>query len=219
MLNNLVPMVELDRKKEMVFTTSLEVARIFNKRHDNVMQAIGNLECSEQFRLLNFKETVYKRKNPSGGRDIKAPMYLIRKDGFVFLAMGFTGKKAAQFKEAYIQAFNQMEAILKDKLALTENYKKMTHALQETRALQGKDTKFYHYCTEADMLNRIVFGKSSKELVEEHGEEFRQALDPAMVKLLGDLEHANSFFIDAGFPYEERKQMLESKANRHLRLA
>ncbi|HHL2105229.1 TPA: Rha family transcriptional regulator [Escherichia coli] len=39
----------------------------------------------------------------------KLPCYQITRDGFAFLAMGFTGKRAAQFKEAYINAFNQME--------------------------------------------------------------------------------------------------------------
>ena len=50
-------------------------------------------------------------RQPNGGTR-KLPCYQITRDGFAFLAMGFTGKRAAQFKEAYINAFNQMEQAL-----------------------------------------------------------------------------------------------------------
>jgi Rha family phage regulatory protein len=93
-------------------TTSMAIAKHFGKRHDNVIQSIDNLDCSEEFRLLNFKETVYHRPNPSGGKAIEARMFEITRDGFAFLAMGFTGAKAAAWKEAYIAAFNAMEQAL-----------------------------------------------------------------------------------------------------------
>ncbi|EAU2364574.1 peptidase [Salmonella enterica subsp. enterica] len=85
-------------------TSSQAVADYFIKRHDNVIQKIKNLECSSKFAALNFKESEY---TDATGR--KLPCYNITRDGFAFLAMGFTGKRAAQFKEAYINAFNQME--------------------------------------------------------------------------------------------------------------
>lgn len=93
-------------------TTSQAVAEYFIKRHDNVLRSIDSLECSPEFRLLNFKETSYQRENPNGGTGIGTKYYEMTKDGFVFLVMGFTGKKAAAFKEAYIAEFNRMEAML-----------------------------------------------------------------------------------------------------------
>ncbi|WP_260458301.1 Rha family transcriptional regulator [Bacteroides salyersiae] len=39
----------------------------------------------------------------------KGPMFYLTRDGFTFLAMGFTGKVAVEFKETYINAFNEME--------------------------------------------------------------------------------------------------------------
>ncbi|MGG5796664.1 Rha family transcriptional regulator [Edwardsiella tarda] len=90
-------------------TTSQAVAEYFIKRHDNVLRSIDSLECSPEFRLLNFKETSYQRENPNGGTGIGTKYYEMTKDGFVFLVMGFTGKKAAAFKEAYIAEFNRME--------------------------------------------------------------------------------------------------------------
>lgn len=97
------------RRKEAV-TTSLKVAEVFHKRHDNVLKSILNLDCSDRFRLLNFKETSYTDE-----WNRKQPMYYITRDGFTFLAMGYRGKKAAAFKEAYISAFNKMEKFIAEK--------------------------------------------------------------------------------------------------------
>ncbi|ENP4494029.1 Rha family transcriptional regulator [Escherichia coli] len=89
-------------------TTSVAVAEFFRKLHKNVIQKIEALECSSEFTELNFKPSEY---TDSTGR--KLPMYQITKNGFVFLVMGLTGKKAAAFKEAYIAEFDRMEAELR----------------------------------------------------------------------------------------------------------
>lgn len=99
-------------KECQVVTTSLRVAEIFSKRHADVLRAISNLECSEDFRERNFA-FIQKISDLGQGRTRKDPMYYITRDGFVFLVMGFTGKTAAKFKEAYIRAFNEMEAKLR----------------------------------------------------------------------------------------------------------
>ncbi|HGU5001939.1 TPA: Rha family transcriptional regulator [Escherichia coli] len=85
-------------------TTSFAVAEYFCKRHDNVLRAIANIECSEKFNTLNFEDVTY-----TDAKGEQRPMYQITKNGFVFLVMGFTGKKAAAFKEAYIAEFDRME--------------------------------------------------------------------------------------------------------------
>ncbi|EFG1433377.1 peptidase [Escherichia coli] len=81
-------------------TSSLAVANFFSKRHDDVLKKIRTLECSASFTSRNFSVSDY---TDCTGR--KLPCYQITRDGFAFLAMGFTGKRAAQFKEAYINAF------------------------------------------------------------------------------------------------------------------
>lgn len=93
-------------------TSSLTIASVFEKQHKDVLRAIENLDCSEDFRQRNFAPTVSYRPNPSGGKDIQSPAYNITRDGFTFLAMGFTGPRAARFKEEYIAAFNLMEKML-----------------------------------------------------------------------------------------------------------
>jgi len=87
-----------------VLTNSLLVAKEFGKEHNKVMRDINNLACSQEFRAANFGESSYMSEQ---GKEF--PMFTMTKDGFSFLVMGYTGKKAAAFKEAYIKAFNQME--------------------------------------------------------------------------------------------------------------
>jgi Rha family phage regulatory protein len=88
-------------------TTSRQIAYHFDKRHDNVLRDIENLDCSPQFNRLNFEAVEYQDDKGEPRKE-----YQITRNGFVFLAMGFTGKRAAQFKEAYICAFDEMEAAL-----------------------------------------------------------------------------------------------------------
>lgn len=96
-------------------TTSLAVADYFIKRHDDVLKRIRNLECSPDFNARNFAAVDY-----TDAKGEKRLAYQITRDGFAFLAMGFTGKRAAQFKEAYITAFNAMESGLHTKMLCGE---------------------------------------------------------------------------------------------------
>lgn len=95
-----------------VVTSSLTVAEYFGKKHKDVLRAISMLECSPDFQGRNFALSSYSYKLPNNGKKT-LPMYYLTRDGFTFLAMGFTGKVAAQFKEAYIKAFDDMEEMLR----------------------------------------------------------------------------------------------------------
>jgi Rha family phage regulatory protein len=87
-----------------VLTNSLIVAEAFNKEHRRVMQDIRNLECSASFRAHNFVPSNYL-----SAQNKDMPMFLMNKKGFTLLAMSYTGKRAMEFKEAYIEKFEQME--------------------------------------------------------------------------------------------------------------
>lgn len=91
-------------------TTSLNVAQVFEKEHKVILRAINNIitEISQDFNEHNFVPVEY-----TDAKNEKRPMYILTRDAFTLLAMGFTGKKAMQFKLAYIEAFNKMEAELK----------------------------------------------------------------------------------------------------------
>lgn len=101
-------LVELNN--EQVVTTSLVVAESFDKRHDHVLQDIKKLTTKNPGVKNMFDKSVY-----INDRNRQYPMYYINRDGFTLLAMGFTGKKAMDFKVKYIEAFNAMEKELKEK--------------------------------------------------------------------------------------------------------
>ncbi len=90
-------------------TTSLIVAQVFGKEHKNVLRDIESLSCSEDFNRLNFERITYK-----DARNREQTAYEMTKDGFSFLVMGYTGSKAGEFKERFINEFNRREALLKD---------------------------------------------------------------------------------------------------------
>ncbi len=91
------------------YASSLDVARHFHKSHDNVLKAIRNkiADCSEAFSAVNFNGSTYIGRN---GKE--HPIYNLTRDGFSMVAMSFTGTEAAVWQEAYITAFNEMEAEL-----------------------------------------------------------------------------------------------------------
>lgn len=99
------PLVTSDRTGGPPMTTSLLVADKFDRRHDNVLATIDGLECSAEFAALNFQEGTYPDGNAQERR-----MFRMTRDGFMFLAMRFTGKKAAQWQERFIAAFNAYES-------------------------------------------------------------------------------------------------------------
>lgn len=94
-----------------ITTTTQQVAQHFGKIHRDVVRAIENMECGDEFRLRNFAQSSFEAPMPNGGMR-NHNMYRITRDGFTLLAMGFTGKEAMQWKLAYLNAFNQMEAQL-----------------------------------------------------------------------------------------------------------
>lgn len=96
------PNYGLYRKDDKAFCDSLQVAETFGKEHYNVMRDIETLDCSDEFNTLNFEGINYK--DSRGRRQRK---YIMTKDGFTFLVMGYRGKKAAQFKEAYIKTLQR----------------------------------------------------------------------------------------------------------------
>lgn len=111
--------IVFERNNQAV-TSSRLIADYFGKRHDTVIRTIRKLGCSSEFNRHNFVEITY-----IDTRGRKQPEYLMTKDGFTILAMGFTGAKAMQFKEAYIKAFNKMEGLLKGNTTILQLEKRI----------------------------------------------------------------------------------------------
>ena len=148
MLNN-IEIVEIINNQPI--TNSLKIAEVFNKRHADVLNSVKSLKCSEEFTKRNFSLSEYSDTTGKSN-----PMYNITKDGFVFLVMGYTGEKACRFKEAYINAFNQMEQQLKHQQScITDNklFNDLANLLKDKECL----------LTWQDLVN-ISHKKSVKEI-------------------------------------------------------
>jgi Rha family phage regulatory protein len=102
-------------EKNQAVTDSLTVAEVFSKEHARVMRDIRELGCSEEFRVGNFAESTYLNS-----QNKEMPMYYMNQKGFTLLAMGYTGKEAMKFKEAYINEFERLETELKKPRVLSE---------------------------------------------------------------------------------------------------
>ena len=106
-------------ENSQALTNSLLVAEKFGKTHDNVLKAIRNIidgGVVKNNETPMFVESTYF--NQQNGQDY--PLFVMNRDGFTLLAMGFTGKKALQFKLDYIAAFNAMENELRKPKPLSQ---------------------------------------------------------------------------------------------------
>jgi Rha family phage regulatory protein len=88
-------------------TDSRRIAKYFEKEHKHVLRDIENLICSNQFRQSNYGPSSYLNS-----QNKTQPEYMITKNGFLYLAMGYNSEKAAIIKEKYIEAFDRMEQII-----------------------------------------------------------------------------------------------------------
>ena len=102
---------------QQAVTSSLNIAEVFGKNHRDVLKAIDELKegVAQNFADLFFESSYEHPQNNQNYR-----MFLMNRDGFTLLAMGFTGKEALQFKLKYITAFNQMENQMKQPISSTK---------------------------------------------------------------------------------------------------
>ncbi|WP_024985308.1 Rha family transcriptional regulator [Brevibacillus borstelensis] len=197
------PEYGLYERNGQAFCSSRQVAVEFEKEHYNVLRDIENLDCSKEFRAFNFEVSSYRSE-----QNKKVPEILMTKDGFTFLAMGYRGKKAARFKEAYIKRFNEMEQFIRSLTAAKLEHPAFTEAIMNAH----EEPKHYHFSNEADMINRIVLGMSAKQFRELHGiakgESIRPYLSAEQIKAVETLQRVDIGLILAVPEFEQRKQVL-----------
>lgn len=191
-------------KHDTARVDSRYVAQFFEKEHKNVIRDIRELDCSENFRLLNFEQSSYINEQGK-----KQPCYIMTRDGFVFLAMGYRGKKAAQFKELYIRRFNEMEAFIKTLVSARQEFPLLTENIR----LLKENPKPYHFSNECDMLNRIVLGMTAKQFRIAHDIEGKKSIRPYLtqeqIDLLEVLQKVDIGLLVSVPDYHERKRHLE----------
>ena len=193
-----------------VVCTSRAVAEMFGKRHDNVLNAIRTCGAIDNFTALNFKDSSYK--DSSGKR---SPEVLMTRDGFSFIVMGFTGRKAARFKEAYINRFNEMEAALQARQQARMECRQLTDAIKSAH----EPAKPYHFSNEMNMILQIVTGKTAKQLKTARSlpdtAQVRDYLNPSEIRLVQILQPVAAYLNVTTPDYQERKRLLNEYAARH----
>lgn len=200
-----------------IVTNSRAVAEMFEKRHDNVLRDIENItstalkieDSEKDFARRIFALSSYK---DSSGK--KNTQYLMTRDGFTLLAMGFTGKKALQFKIAYINRFNEMEAALQARHQARMECRQLTDAIKSAH----DPVKPHHFSNEMNMLLQIVAGKNAKQLKAERNlpedAAVRDYLKPNEISLLASLQPVAAFLNVTTQDYQERKRLLTEYAKR-----
>ena len=119
-MNNQLMNLGLTERDGKAVVSSRDIARVFEKEHRRVLQDIRTIaENDPVWGLHNFVQSSYTNE-----QNKSQPEYLITRDGFILLVMGYTGEKAMRFKKAYIAAFNEMERRL-----APQNYKEALLAL------------------------------------------------------------------------------------------
>ena len=215
-------LVEIMRigKEEVTVVTSLDVAETFSREHKNVLRDIRELQCSEDFRRLNFEQSEYLNE-----QNHKQPMFYMTRDGFTILVMGYTGEKAMKFKEAYIRQFNAMEKVLIGKLREREKgiavRQALTNALKESQ--ENERMHGYAYSTYTDVIYKSLFGKSAKQFRDELGitkkDDLRDYFDADDLKKIQSKEMLVSGLIDCGWGYGEIKEFIKTESKKMIETA
>ena len=150
MTNDLIPYgnIVFEQNGE-VFTNSLLVADTFGKHHKHVLQAIDNLECSDEFSRSNFRPSNYEDAKGEKRRAFEMTL-----SGYMFLAMGFTGREAASVKVALIQEFNELREGIRSVSVIPET------RLHSKRL--DKDIASYEMTNDLTISDPVVFERDGE---------------------------------------------------------
>ena len=136
--------------------SSRQIAENFDKNHRDVLRAVDNLKED----VRNFAQMFFESTEPdSYGREQRA--YLMNRDGFALLAMGFTGKAALEWKLKYIQAFNEMEKKLTEQPQLTRSQLLATALIAAHEELEEKDKQIETMKPKALFADAVSASKKS----------------------------------------------------------
>ena len=214
--------------KDVPAVTSLQVAEAFGKEHFNVLRDIETilLQVPENFRKLNFEVSEYTIQNPLTGGELPKPMYLLTKDAFTLLTMGYTGEKAMAFKVAYIARFNEMEKALQANAptSLPEALRAYANMLEENELIRRQRdeairTKAWisDKKTATAMATASVAVRKVNALEDELGRGKRYKSVKAIPWLLTEFVESKGMYSVVGKAHVYRSWLLH-RENRHPRI-
>lgn len=231
------------RNEERPLTTSRKVAEKFNKEHREVIYAIegrtseGALDIKDKNRGIistliesgNSHVENYFILSEYESRGKKYKEYLITRDGFTILAMGFHGTEAMKWKVEYINAFNAMEAELKRIYTERQQWQierdkgvVIRHILTDTIKMKIADSphKRFAYPNYTNLIYRTLFGKTAKELEQEYGvkpkEFLRDCFTGSDLEKVQSMEMLVSSLINCGWGYEQIKSFISENSMKQI---
>lgn len=196
-------------KNADAWVTSRDIAKLFGKEHKDILAAVREQiipNISSDFTERNFPLSKYK---DSTGR--KLPEYLLNRKSFSMVVMGFTGKKAMAFKEAYIEAFEAMATVIDTRKLSKAGYKEMTGAIKQ----KFRDQRAY--ALEADMVNEIILGMKASDFKAVHDtDNTRDAVVMSVLDRLDRAQRLNAQLIHADLPFNVRQQIIRTNFKRGI---
>ena len=216
--------IEGKKGEERLVVSSRQVAQDFEKRHTHVLDSIKELCSAENSAQSFFYETTYKDASGKANKE-----YLMNRDGFSLLVMGFTGEKALKWKLKYINAFNEMEATLK---RIYEERKQweierakgilVRRILTDTikNVLPESPHKNFAYPNYTNLFYKVLFGKTAKELKTElnvkDNESVREHLTKDELAEVENLERLTAGLINLGWGYEQIKTFMNDNVPKKM---
>lgn len=206
-------------KEEITVCTSLDVAETFNKNHRDVMESIRNISTTistAEFSALFYIDE-YKASNGK-----KNPMYVMNRDGFTLLVMGYTGEKAMRFKLDYIKQFNAMEKALRNKYIEREKGIAVRQALTKALQQSTEDERMHGhaYSTYTNCIYKALFCKNAKQLREQFGidkkADLRDYLDEEQLQVIKSMEMLVSGLVDCGWGYDKIKSFIQNTNTKQI---
>ena len=218
-------LVEIAGKKgeERLVTTSRQVAEDFERRHNDVVDSIRKILDTKNIVAKYFSEYEFEYR----GQNFKG--YLMDRNGFSLLVMGFTGEKALDWKIKYIDAFNEMENTLK---RIFEERKQweierakgivVRHILTDAikNMLPESTHKRFAYPTYTNLIYKVLFDKNAKQLQQEYklqkGESVRDYFTADELASVENLERLSAGLINLGWGYEQIENFLVENVRKKI---
>ncbi len=221
-------LVEITQRnnEEVLTASSRQVADKFEKEHRHVLESIDKMK--EQLSTAEFSALFMEGKYvASNGKKNKE--YLMTRDGFSLLVMGFTGEKVLRWKLDYIKAFNEMEKELKRLYSERQKWEierqkgiLVRHILTDTIKMKVTDSphKKFMYPNYTKLIYKTIFGKTMKELQEQYGvkgkESIREYVTADEPKMIEDMEMLVSSLISCGWGYDQIKGFIQENSAKML---
>ncbi len=219
------------RYEEVLTTTSRKIAEKFEKEHKNVLAIIDkHIEMLKNTESLKVSSLFIQREyEPENSNGVKYKEYLLTRDGYSLIVMGFTGEKALKWKLDYIKAFNAMESELKRIYIERQQWQIerdkgiiVRHILTDTIKMKVADSpnKKFMYPNYTKLIYKVLFEKTMKELQEQYRvkgkESIRDYLTSEQLKEVESMEMLVSSLINCGWGYNQIKEFIEQTNTKQL---